>query len=318
MSTVRDLDVAALDPALVAADADAFGEGADLTVRTERDELRAAIDEAAARANATARDAAATHDTDAAHDVAVTDDAGHDAVVTDDAPDDAAVTDDAVAGEAAADDAAASAGAVEGERFEIIDELARGGLGRVVRARDLRTGRVVALKHVLRQTPELIARFEREAMVTANLQHPAIVPVYEVGRWSSGEPYYAMKLVRGRALDTLIAETTSLDGRLALLHDVIAVADALAYAHSEGVIHRDLKPANVLIGPYGETVVIDWGLARHVGDDAHPGGREPSMAGPRPTMVGDVMGTPSYMPPEQAAGQPLDARADVYAIGAMR
>jgi WD40 repeat protein/tRNA A-37 threonylcarbamoyl transferase component Bud32 len=204
-------------------------------------------------------------------------------------------------------------------RFEVLGELARGGLGRVLRARDPRTGRVVALKEVLRPTPDLLARFAREAMVTANLQHPAIVPVYEVGRWPSGEPFYAMKLVRGRALDALIAEADTTEARIALVPHAIAIAEALAYAHSERVIHRDLKPANVLIGPYGETVVIDWGLARNLGE------RELASAAPAPsaidepgaTVVGAILGTPAYMPPEQAAGEPLDERADVYAIGAI-
>ena len=206
------------------------------------------------------------------------------------------------------------------DRFELLGELARGGLGRVHRARDPRTGRVVALKEVLRPTADLIARFAREAMVTANLQHPAIVPVYEVGRWPSGEPFYAMKLVRGRALDALIAEATTATARLALLPHVIAIAEALAYAHSERVIHRDLKPANVLVGPYGETVVIDWGLARNLGsDDAASGAPivDARDLDPGATVAGAVIGTPAYMPPEQAAGQPLDARADVYAIGAI-
>jgi serine/threonine protein kinase len=162
-------------------------------------------------------------------------------------------------------------------RFELQGELARGGLGRVMRARDPRTGRVVALKEVLRPSPDLIARFAREAMVTANLQHPAIVPVYEVGRWPSGEPFYAMKLVRGRALDALIADASTTAARVALLPHVIAIAEALAYAHSERVIHRDLKPANVLVGPYGETVVIDWGLARNLGE------RDLASAAPAPS-----------------------------------
>ncbi|MBK9035313.1 MAG: protein kinase [Myxococcales bacterium] len=205
------------------------------------------------------------------------------------------------------------------DRFELLGELARGGLGRVFRARDPRTGRVVALKEVLRPTADLMVRFAREAMVTANLQHPAIVPVYEVGRWPSGEPFYAMKLVRGRALDALIAEATTPAARIALLPHVIAIAEALAYAHSERVIHRDLKPANVLVGPYGETVVIDWGLARNLGDAETASGAPVAVerAEPGMTVVGAVVGTPAYMAPEQAAGQPLDERADVYAIGAI-
>ena len=208
-------------------------------------------------------------------------------------------------------------GEVDADRYEVLGELARGGLGRVLRARDPRTGRVVAIKQVLRPNPELIIRFAREALVTANLQHPAIVPVYEVGRWHSGEPFYAMKLVRGRALDALIAEATTSAARVALVTHVIAIADALAYAHSEHVIHRDLKPANVLVGPYGETVVIDWGLARNLAGDDEPAAPSAVDAAPGETVAGQVMGTPAYMAPEQAAGEPLDERADVYAIGAI-
>ncbi len=206
------------------------------------------------------------------------------------------------------------------ERFELLDELARGGLGRVFRARDPRTGRIVAIKEVLRAQPDIMLRFAREALVTANLQHPSIVPVYEVGRWPDGEPFYAMKLVEGRTLDALIRDAATTEQRVALLSHVIDVADAVAYAHGERVIHRDLKPANILVGAYGETVVIDWGLAKNVATgeelDALP------VASTLPpdqdeTVVGAVVGTPAYMAPEQALGDKLDERADVYAIGAI-
>ncbi|CAN5885213.1 hypothetical protein BH11MYX3_BH11MYX3_37310 [soil metagenome] len=211
-------------------------------------------------------------------------------------------------------------GRVSHDRFEILDELARGGLGRVFRARDPRTNRIVAIKEVLRPTPDIILRFAREALVTANLQHPAIVPVYEVGRWDTGEPFYAMKLVVGRTLEDLIDEATTLDTRMALVPHLIDVADALAYAHGERVIHRDLKPANVLVGAYGETVVIDWGLAKNLatGEEIEPlpiATTIPPDNGE--TVVGAVVGTPAYMPPEQAIGEKVDEHADVYAIGAI-
>ncbi len=206
------------------------------------------------------------------------------------------------------------------DRYAVLDELARGGLGRIFRAQDPRTGRIVAIKEVLQPSPDIVQRFVREAMVTANLQHPSIVPVYEVGRWPSGEPFYAMKLVEGRNLDEMIKERTSLSRRLELLPHVIDIAEALAYAHAEHVIHRDLKPGNVLVGPYGETVVIDWGLARNL--DVPEDADEPLV--PRATLppdtmtvVGAVLGTPCYMPPEQAQGMKLDERADVYSIGAI-
>ncbi len=209
---------------------------------------------------------------------------------------------------------------VDRSRFELLDELARGGLGRVFRARDPRTGRIVAIKEVLRPRADIILRFAREALVTANLQHPSIVPVYEVGRWPGGEPFIAMKLVDGRTLDALIQEASTAEQRVALLAHVIDVADALAYAHAEHVIHRDLTPANVLVGGYGETVVIDWGLAKNVATgeelEALP------TAGTLPpeqdeTLAGAIIGTPAYMAPEQALGEKLDERADVYAIGAI-
>ncbi len=197
-------------------------------------------------------------------------------------------------------------------------------MGRILRAFDVRLGRMVALKELqLRAGGLLEERFRTEALVTARLQHPSIVPIYDVGQWPTGEPFYCMRLVSGRALSEVIAETRTLGQRLALLPHVLAVAEAVAYAHSQHIIHRDLKPANVLVGEFGETVVIDWGLAKDLlpagaappGEGAGPG--SPSIPDPGLTMAGTVMGTPTYMPPEQARGQPVDERADVYALGAI-
>ncbi len=201
--------------------------------------------------------------------------------------------------------------------YDLGPEVARGGMGRILAAYERRARRAVAVKELLASDPIAKLRFEREARITARLQHPSIVPIYEVGRWEDGEPFYAMKYVAGRSLHDEIQNTRTLQQRLALLPSVLAVADALAYAHSQCIVHRDLKPANVLMGAFGETVVIDWGLARELTTpdiDSDPGGRvvgEPGL-----TSSGDVIGTPAYMAPEQADGRPVDQRADVYALGA--
>jgi eukaryotic-like serine/threonine-protein kinase len=214
---------------------------------------------------------------------------------------------------------------IDPARYQVVREFARGGLGRIIEVRDLRIGRVVALKEMLRAGEAAYARFVREAMITARLEHPAIVPVHDIGRWPSGEPFYSMKLVSGRSLHDVLLGTRALGERLALLPNVIAVADAIAYAHNQGIIHRDLKPANVLVGAFGETVVIDWGLAKDL-RDADGGELGPALDGgelaertgaPALTVAGAVLGTPCYMPPEQARGHPVDQRADVYALGAL-
>jgi len=205
-------------------------------------------------------------------------------------------------------------------RYRIIGEHGRGGLGRVTRAHDLELGRDVAIKELLSRAPLGEVRFLREALITARLEHPGIVPVHEAGRWPDGTPFYAMKLVSGRPLRDLIAERTTVDARITLLHHVIAVADAIAYAHDRNIIHRDLKPGNVIVGAFGETIVIDWGLAKDltvaepadIGSLPLVGGRDSDL-----TSAGTVLGTPAYMAPEQARGEHVDQRADVFAIGAM-
>jgi serine/threonine protein kinase len=198
-------------------------------------------------------------------------------------------------------------------------ELAQGGMGRVFLGRDRRLGREVAVKVLLEGDSIAARRFEREARVAARLQHPGIVTVYDAGFWPTGEPYLVMKHVLGRSLDRVIADAETLEDRLALLPHLIAVADALAYAHDQGIVHRDLKPSNVVVGAFGETVVIDWGLAKDL-RAADPDDPARAAVAPAPgelTVDGAVLGTPAYMAPEQAAGQPVDVRADVYALGAI-
>jgi WD40 repeat protein len=207
------------------------------------------------------------------------------------------------------------------DRYEILREHGRGGLGRVYRARDRELGREVALKEMLVRNPGSELRFFREAIITARLEHPGIVPVHDAGRWPDGTPFYAMKLVAGTPLSELVGQAKTPQARVALVANIAAVADAVGYAHARGVIHRDLKPSNVIVGDFGETVVIDWGLAKVMAEEPV----EPERAAEPPivphadtlTVTGAVLGTPAYMSPEQASGHEVDARADVFAIGRM-
>src|SRR5262249_31591752 len=146
-------------------------------------------------------------------------------------------------------------------------EIARGGMGRVVEATDMVLGRVVAVKEALATGAEAKRRFARETRITARLEHPSIVPVYDAGIGPAGTPFYVMRKVTGRPLERLVREATTLDQRLALLPHVVAAANAVAHAHRRGVIHRDIKPANILVGELGETIVIDWGLAKVVDEE---------------------------------------------------
>ncbi len=204
------------------------------------------------------------------------------------------------------------------EHYSVDGKIGVGGMGTVLSAKGSRLGRPVAIKVVTVDREDLRRRFEREAQVTARLQHPAIVPVYGSGH-RGGQPFYAMKQVSGEPLDKVIAKATTLEKRIALLPNVIAVTEAIAYAHAERVIHRDLKPANILVGAFGETVVIDWGLAKDLAladEDIESVSPYRARAADE-TAHGKVMGTPAYMPLEQARGERVDERADVYALGAI-
>ncbi|WAS96969.1 serine/threonine-protein kinase [Nannocystis punicea] len=207
----------------------------------------------------------------------------------------------------------------DGERYAIGEVFAVGGLGVIRRAYDRRLGRVVAVKMLRRRDPAAAGRFALEARLTARLQHPGIVPLHDIGRFADGEPYYCMKLVDGESLERVIAGEPTLRGRIGLVPHVLAAADAIAYAHQHGVLHRDIKPGNILVGPHGETVVIDWGLAKDttgiLADEL--AAEEPDGAPLEATGEGAIVGTLRYMPPEQARGAAIDARSDVYALGAV-
>ncbi len=205
-----------------------------------------------------------------------------------------------------------------GRRYELGAEIARGGMGRVVEATDTLLGRTVAIKEVLAVDDEMIRRFDRETQITARLEHPSIIPVHDAGRNANGAPYYVMRKVTGKPLDELVRAAATLNDRLALLPHVLAAANALAHAHERGVIHRDMKPTNILVGKLGETVVIDWGLAKVIDEADDPADTMTPLKDSDSvhTRVGSVVGTPGFMSPEQLRGLPVDAQADVYALGA--
>src|SRR5678816_170534 len=208
-----------------------------------------------------------------------------------------------------------------------LDELGRGGQSIVWRALDRFVGREVALKELASpgaekssgSTRAARARFLREARLTAQLDHPGIATILELARRPDGTLYTAQKLVRGRTLKAALAQCRTLSQRLELLPHLVNAAQTMAYAHARAVVHRDLKPSNVMVGPYGETVVVDWGLAKRRGE-AEPASETPTPdLGPELTQAGVALGTPSYMSPEQARGdlQAIDERSDVFSLGAM-
>jgi serine/threonine protein kinase/Flp pilus assembly protein TadD len=270
-------------------------------------------------------------------------------------------------------------------RYELIANFARGGLGKIWKAEDTRIRREVAYKELLPnalKNPAMVERFLEEAQITGQLEHPGIVPIYDLGRQDDGTPFYSMKLVRGITLKDAIRNFHSLPREnsarklafVKLLRTFVDVCNALAFAHERGVLHRDLKPLNIMLGDFGETLVLDWGLAKLMADEqtevssaddavtagsesgqfAQPAGDTSQSIdekgdGPKDdfilaeqshvsasfrqrhsvstdarsegseTLAGSIMGTPGYMPPEQALGQlqELDARTDNYALGAV-
>jgi eukaryotic-like serine/threonine-protein kinase len=223
-----------------------------------------------------------------------------------------------------------------GDRYQLLGEIARGGMGAVLKVRDPDLGRDLAIKVLLmkhRDCPELARRFIEEAQIGGQLEHPGIVPVYELGQFEDHRPYFAMKLVEGRTLAALLGARENAAQDLPRLLDIFEkVCQTMAYAHARGVIHRDLKPSNVMVGNFGEIQVMDWGLAKVMSRggraDVQPTDSERKSVLIRTartgsdagiSRVGSVFGTPAYMAPEQARGdlEQVDERADVFGLGAI-
>ena len=189
-----------------------------------------------------------------------------------------------------------------GSRYEVRGRLGRGGMGAIYAAFDRTLGREVAVKVLDRADLDdaAAARLRNEAKILARLEHPGIVPVHDAGTLADGRVFCVMKRVRGARINEALASDASIARRLDLF---LRVCDAVAFAHARGVIHRDLKPDNVMLGAFGEVLVMDWGVAASLGE---------------PEEAGVVVGTPGFMAPEQAAGAvSADARVDVFALGAL-
>jgi serine/threonine protein kinase len=221
--------------------------------------------------------------------------------------------------------AAADAPDLEGTRYRLIGKLGQGGMGGVFRVEDCTLEREVALKVINLGDggSALSARLLQEARVIAKLEHPGIVPVHDAGVLPDGRPYYTMKLVQGKRLDELVGDVGGLSDRLRIF---LRICDPVAFAHAHCVLHRDLKPANVMGGPFGEVLVMDWGLSKLLAAVAFDGDKTSApqnlpSASAVPgigTAHGCVLGTPGYMAPEQRDGEAaLDQRADIYSLGAI-
>lgn len=217
------------------------------------------------------------------------------------------------------------------ENLVVQKEIARGGMGIVYLAYDTRLNRHVAVKVVISLDPSSsktgAVRFRREAMITGQMQHPGVPPVHQLGKLRDGRPFIAMKLVDGKTLKEVMSNRKDVSN--ARLVEIFSqVCNTMAYSHSKGIIHRDLKPDNIMVGKFGEVLIMDWGLAKRI--NADPEIQFPSelfssvnaleidgelIQEDTETRFGTVVGTPGYMPPEQALGLPLDKRADVFALG---
>ena len=225
-------------------------------------------------------------------------------------------------------------------RYETVRRLGEGGFGEVLGARDNDIGRQVAVKrlHPGMRTPAVLARFAEEVRTIGSLEHPNIVPIHDVGIEENGDYYFVMKYVAGETLESIIDKLAAGDrdvhARFGVERRVqifLALLEAVGFAHSKGILHRDIKPANVMLGAYGEVVLMDWGIAKRL-RDAGPAPIEPlpertpaagvadegtSRGALFQTRVGELIGTPAYMSPEQSRGEPIDERSDVYSLSVL-
>jgi eukaryotic-like serine/threonine-protein kinase len=222
----------------------------------------------------------------------------------------------------------ATPGEIDHGRYELSDLLGSGGMGDVWLATDRRIGREVAIKIARPEDAEDVARFLREARVQGQLDHPAVVPVHDVGAREDGNAFFTMKRVRGDTLASIITRLGAADeetlrrfGPRKLLTAFLSACHAVEVAHARGLVHRDLKPGNIMLGDHGEVYVLDWGLAKIKGSADEPMSAPSSPRLPPDlrsdlTVAGQFLGTPGYMSPEQARGEVVDARADIFSLGA--
>ena len=205
-------------------------------------------------------------------------------------------------------------------RYRVLRMIGKGGMGEVMLARDEQVGREVAIKRMRAANPSerAIQRFLREASVQGRLEHPSIVPVHEIGRDSDRLPYFVMKRVTGTSLAKLLAGDRASYSQQRVLRALADVCLAIELAHKKGVVHRDLKPDNIMLGDFGEVYILDWGVAKVIGEDDGEFADVDSGSGEHATAAGTAIGTPGYMAPEQVRGAPdIDGRADIYTLGCL-